>query len=110
MLEVEPLEISKDSNLTIYALSRARLTSGSYKVSKKAKGNWIATYTVTINSKKQFTDAKHMEINVLKGSISGKSLTHNSSRVTGTFRHKYGIITSSPKIVTIVKGDKLIVN
>lgn len=109
LLEVEPQEVSEDSKLTIYALSRARLTSGSYKVSKRAKGNWSATYTVTINSKKQFIGAKSMKINVLKGSISGKSLTYNSSRVIGTFRHKYGIITSTPKIVTTVKGDKLIV-
>lgn len=109
ILEAEPI-IDKSiysSNLDLF--SNSQLKSGSYKISKQAKGSWVTSYVVTINTKQQFTNAKSMNITILKGEVSNRSLTYNSTKVIGTFRHKYGIITSTPKITTTIQKNKLII-
>lgn len=103
-------EFENDIVLTVEPIeSFARISSGTYKVSKTIKNNWVTTYTVTINNNKQFISADNMIVTAINGNISSKSLTYSSNKVIGKFKHKYGIITTTPSITTTIVNNKLTV-
>ncbi|WP_430610433.1 DUF5626 family protein [Enterococcus sp. DIV0876] len=87
----------------------SRIGKGTYKVTKKNKGNWLVSYNVSVNANKQFTAATNMNITAYQGSITSSSLTNTTKKATCSFKHKIGIITSNAHVTTTISNGKLVV-
>lgn len=83
-----------------------RIGNGTYKISRTSKGNWVASFYITVNSNK-ITKAYNKSCKALRGTISNIILTKNSSsKTTLSFTYKYLTPRTTGLVVTI-KGKKL---
>lgn len=97
--------------LSVVALPalRARVSAGTYQVSKKAVGSWTCSYNVTINSIGKISTTSNLNLKALRGSILSSTLTHTATSATCKFKQKAGILTSSRSVTATISGNKLVV-
>ena len=84
-----------------------RISNGTYKISRTSKGNWTASFYITVNSNK-IIKAYNKSCKALRGTISKIALTKNSSsKTTLSFTYKSIVFNATTGIVATIKGRKL---